>query len=53
MDDSPNSDPVRVEFDIDQPRVDERYYSSNSKIDESNRTSKYDFQLERKLQTKD
>ena len=53
LDDSPNADPVRVEFDINQPRVAERYYSSNSKIDESKRTRQDDFQLERKLQTKD
>ena len=25
--DSPNADPVHVEFDINQPRVAERYYS--------------------------
>ena len=50
---SPNADPVRVEFDINQPRVAERYYSSNLRIDESNHTSQDDFQLERKLQIKD
>ena len=53
VDDIPNVDPVRVEFDINQPRVAERYYSRNLKIDESNRTRKDDSQLERKLQTKD
>ena len=34
----PNADPVCVEFNINQPRVDERYYSINLRIDESNRT---------------
>ena len=29
VDDSPNADPVRVEFEINQPRVAEKYYSSN------------------------
>ena len=53
MSDSPNADPVCVEFEINQPRVAERYYSSNSKIDDSNRTRQDDFQLDRKLQTKD
>ena len=53
VDDSLNADPVRVEFEINQPRVSEKYYSRNSKIDESNRTRRDDFQLERKLQTKD
>ena len=50
---SPNTDPVRVEFDINQPRVYERYYSSNSKIDDSNRMRQDDLQLERKLHTND
>ena len=53
MDGSPNSNPVHVEFDINQSRVAEIYYSRNSKIDESNRMRRDDFQLERKLQTKD
>ena len=53
VDDSPNTDPVRVEFEINQPRVDERYYSRNPKIDESKLTRQDDFQLERKLQTND
>ena len=53
VDDSPNVDPVCVEFDINQPRVAERYYSRNSNIDASNRMSQDDFQLERKLHTKD
>ena len=53
VDDSPNADPVRVDFEINQPRVVEIYYSRNPKIDESNRTRQDDFQLERKLQTKD
>ena len=53
VNDSPNADPVRVEFDINQPRVAERYYSRNLMIDESNRTRQYDFQLERNLQAKD
>ena len=44
-----NADPVRVEFETNQPRVDERYYSINSKIDDSNRTRQDDFQLDRKL----
>ena len=39
VDDSPNADPVCVEFDINQPRVAERYYYSNFNIDESNCTS--------------
>ena len=51
--DSPNADPFRFEFDINQQRVAERYYSRNSRIDERNRTRQDDFQLERKLQTKD
>ena len=33
VDDIPNADPVRVEFEINQPRVAERYYSRNSNID--------------------
>ena len=53
VDDSPNEDPFFVEFDINQPRVTEGYYFINSNIDESNRTSQHNFQLERKLQTKD
>ena len=53
LDDNPNADPFFVEFDINQPRVAERYYSVNSKIYNSNRTRQDDFQLERKLQTKD
>ena len=53
LDDSPNADPVCVEFDINQPRVAERYYSRNSKIDESNCTRQYDFQMDRNLHTKD
>ena len=53
MDDSTNSDPVCVEFDINQPSVAERYYSRNPKIGDINRKRQDDFQLERKLQTKD
>ena len=53
LENSPKADPVCVEFDINDPRVAERYYSRNSKIDESNRTIKDDFQLERNLKTKD
>ena len=53
LDYSPNADPVCVEFEINQPRVAERYYSINSKVDESNCTGQDDFQLERKIQTKD
>ena len=45
VDDSPNADVVCVEFEINQTRVAERYYSSNSNIDESNRTRQDDFQL--------
>ena len=52
LDNSPNGDPVRVGFEINQPMVAERYYSNNSNIDESNRTSQDDFQLERNIQTK-
>ena len=51
--DSPNADPVRVEFEINQPRVAERYYSINLKIYEIKHMRQDDFQLERKLQTKD
>ena len=53
VDDSPNADPVCVKFEINQPRVAERYYSINTKIDESNRTRQDDFQLDRKLHSKD
>ena len=53
MDDSPNTDPVCVEFDINQPRVAEIYYSRNLKIHESNSTGQDNLKLERKLQTKD
>ena len=53
VDEIPNIYPVRFEFDINQPRVSERYYSRNSNIDESNHTIQDAFQLERKLQTKD
>ena len=53
VDDSPNADPVCVEFEINQPRVAERYYSRNTKIDESNLMRQYYFQLERKIQNKD
>ena len=53
MYDSPNLDLFCVEFDINQPRVSERYYSIDSNIDESNRTRQYDFQLESKFKTKD
>ena len=38
VDDIPNADPISVEFDINQPRVAERYYYRKSKIDESNCT---------------
>ena len=53
VDDIPNADPVHVEFEINQPKLAERYYSRNLKIDESNSTRQDYFQLERKLQTKD
>ena len=53
MGDSTNAFLVRVEFDINKPRVAEIYYSSNSKIDENNRTRQDDLQLKRKLQNKD
>ena len=53
VDDSTDVDPVHIEFDINQPRVAERYYSRNSKIDESNCTRQYDLQLEGGIQTKD
>ena len=53
MDDSTITDPVRVEFEINQPRVAEIYYSRNSRIDGSNSMRQVDLQLERKLQTKD
>ena len=45
VDDSPNEDPVCVEFDINQPRVAKRYYSINSKIYEINRTRQDYLQL--------
>ena len=53
LDDSPNADPVFVEFEINQPRLAEIYYSINLNIDESNCMRQDDFQLERKLHTKD
>ena len=53
VDDSTDVDPVHIEFDINQPRVAERYYARNSKIDESNCTKQYDLQFEGKIQTKD
>ena len=53
VDDITNADPVCVELEINQPIVAEIYYSRNSKIDDINRTSQDDLQLERKLQTKD
>ena len=53
VDYSLNADPVRIEFEINQPRVAVRYYSRNFKIDESKRTRKDDLQLERNIQTKD
>ena len=52
VDDSPK-DTVHFEFDINKPRVDERYYSINLNIDEISCTRQYGFQLESKLQTKD
>ena len=45
VNDIPNADPARVEFDINQPRVAEIYYSRNSKIYEINRKRRDDFQL--------
>ena len=45
VDDITNADPVCVKFEINQPRVTERYHSRNSNIDESNRTRQYDLQL--------
>ena len=45
VDDNPNAYLFCVEFDINQPRVDEIYYCSNLKIDESNHTRKDYFQL--------
>ena len=45
VDDIPNADTVCVDFEINQPRVAERYYSRKLKIDESNRTRQDDFQL--------
>ena len=53
LDDSTNAYTVRVEFEINQPRVSEVYYSRNLKIHDRNRTRQYDFQLERKIHTKD
>ena len=53
VDDIPNGDPVCVEFDINHPKMAERYYSRNSKIDEIICTRQDDLQLERKLQTED
>ena len=48
-----NAPPEHVEFDIPQPKVAEHYHSANSKIDKLNRVQQDDFQLERKLGTKD
>ena len=53
VDDSTNVDPVCVEFEINQSRVYDRYYSRNSNNNERNRTRRDCFQLERKLQIKD
>ena len=53
LDYSPNADPVRVEFEINQLRVSEIYYYRNPKIDERNCTRQDYLQLEGKLQTKD
>ena len=53
VDDITNGDPVCVEFDTNHPRVAERYYSRNSKIDEIICTRQDDLQLERNLQTED
>ena len=53
MDDSTNADTVCVEFEINQPRMAEIYYSRNSKINEINRTSQANTQLERNIHTKD
>ena len=53
MGDIPNADPVRVDFETNKPRISERYYSRNSKIDGINHTRQDDFQFERKLQIKD
>ena len=53
VDDSPNADPVCVEFEINQPRVYEIYYSRNQNIEKINHTRQDDIKLERKLQTKD
>ena len=53
VDDIPNADPVHVEFDINQPKVYEGYYSINLNIEEINLTRQDDIQLERNLQTKD
>ena len=53
VNDSPNADQVCVEFEFNQPRVDERYYPSNPNIDESNQTRQDYSQLERNLQTND
>ena len=50
---SPNAYTVSVEFDINKPRVVGIYYSRNSNIDDINRTRQDDFQLKRKIQTKD
>ena len=52
MYDCPNEEPGIVEFDINHPRMAERYYSRNLNIGEINRTRQDDLQLERKLQTK-
>ena len=45
VDYSPNADPVRFEFEINQLRVDEIYYSRNLEIDESNCTRQDDLQF--------
>ena len=53
LDDITNADQVHGEFKINQTRVAEIYYSRNLKIDDRNYTRQYDFQLKRKLHTKD
>ena len=53
VNDIPNAYPVRVEFEINQPKVAGRYYSRNPNIDESNHTRQDYLQLEKKLHTKD
>ena len=47
-----DADPEHVTFEIKQPKAAEVYYSACGKIDHSNRIRQNEFQMERKLETK-